>query len=68
MIEQYFDCPHCWENQLKLIDTSITNQSFIEDCETCCNPLEFHINVRNNVIASFTWSGFLGFFKAGNPF
>ena len=53
MIKQYFDCPHCWENQLKLIDTSITNQSFIEDCETCCNPLEFHINVRNNVIESF---------------
>ena len=53
MIEHYFDCPHCWENQLKLIDTSITNQSFIEDCETCCNPLEFHINVRNNVIESF---------------
>jgi len=53
MIEHYFDCPHCWENQLKLIDTSITNQSFIEDCETCCNPLEFHIDVRNNVIESF---------------
>ena len=53
MIEQYFDCPHCWENQLKLIDTSITNQSFIEECETCCNPLEFHIDVRNNVIESF---------------
>ena len=53
MIEHYFDCPHCWENQLKLIDASITNQSFIEDCETCCNPLEFHIDVRNNVIESF---------------
>jgi len=23
MIEHYFDCPHCWENQLKMIDSSI---------------------------------------------
>ena len=45
MIEQYFDCPHCWQNQLKLIDPSINSQMFIEDCEVCCNPLEFNISV-----------------------
>ena len=53
MIEQYFDCPHCWANQLKLVDPSVSNQSFIEDCETCCNPLEFHIEIRNNFVESF---------------
>ena len=37
MIEHYFDCPHCWENQLKMIDPSIEEQNFIEDCEVCCN-------------------------------
>jgi transcription elongation factor Elf1 len=52
MIEQYFDCPHCWDNQLKLVDSSVPNQSFIEDCETCCNPLEFHIEIRNNFVES----------------
>jgi hypothetical protein len=41
MIEHFFDCPHCWENQLKMIDPSIEKQNFIEDCEVCCNPLEF---------------------------
>ncbi|MDG1160497.1 MAG: CPXCG motif-containing cysteine-rich protein [Flavobacteriaceae bacterium] len=40
MIEHYFDCPHCWENQLKMIDPSIEEQNFIEDCEVCCNPIE----------------------------
>ena len=50
MIEAYFDCPHCWENQLKMIDPSISNQAFIEDCETCCNPLEFSVQVQKNVI------------------
>ena len=53
MLEYYFDCPHCWQNQLKMIDASIINQQFIEDCETCCNPLEFRIHVTDNLIGSF---------------
>ena len=53
MIESYFDCPHCWENQLKMIDPSVSIQTFIEDCETCCNPLEFNIQILDNIIVSF---------------
>ena len=37
MIEHYFTCPHCWEEQLIMIDPSIDKQNFIEDCEVCCN-------------------------------
>ena len=48
MIEYHFDCPHCWEQQLKLIDSSINNQNFIEDCEVCCNPLEFEVVIEKN--------------------
>ena len=43
MIEHYFDCPYCWQKQLKMIDPSIDIQNFIEDCEVCCNPIEFDI-------------------------
>ena len=53
MIEHYFDCPHCWENQLKMIDPSVPNQCFIEDCEVCCNPLEFTIKIQDNNLISF---------------
>ena len=53
MIEHYFDCPHCWENQLKMIDPSVSNQPFIEDCEVCCNPLEFTIEIQDNNLISF---------------
>ena len=56
MIEHYFDCPHCWQNHLKMIYSSIINQQFIEDCETCCNPLEFIISVNDNLIESFNVS------------
>ena len=54
MIEHYFDCPHCWETQLKMIDPSVDEQNFIEDCEVCCNPLEFNLSVMNHNLESFT--------------
>ena len=53
MLEEYFDCPHCWENQLKMVDPSVKNQNFIEDCEVCCNPIEFSIEIKNGIIISF---------------
>ena len=54
MIEHFFDCPHCWENQLKMIDPSIKKQNFIEDCEVCCNPLEFDLSIENNYLKLFS--------------
>ncbi|MDB2462542.1 CPXCG motif-containing cysteine-rich protein [Algibacter sp.] len=40
MIEHYFTCPHCWETISMLLDTSVNNQTYIEDCEVCCNPIQ----------------------------
>ena len=54
MIEHFFDCPHCWQNQIKVIDPSVEEQTFIEDCEVCCNPLEFKLKLVNNFIESFS--------------
>ena len=54
MIEYYYDCPHCWQNQLKLVDPSVDHQNFIEDCEVCCNPLEFSILISSNNVVSFS--------------
>jgi len=54
MIEYYFECPYCWENQLKMIDSTIEKQIFIEDCEVCCNPIEFKLSITNNHIVSFS--------------
>ena len=54
MIEHYFDCPHCWKNQLRMIDSSIEIQNFIEDCEVCRHPIEFDLVVKNNLIELFS--------------
>ena len=36
-----------------LLDSSIRKQTYVEDCEVCCNPLEFNLKVENNVIEIF---------------
>ena len=36
-----------------MVDPSIENQIFIEDCEICCNPLEFNIVINQNAVESF---------------
>lgn len=35
-------CPYCGENFTILIDCSVSDQSYIEDCEVCCCPIEIH--------------------------
>ncbi|MDC1505613.1 CPXCG motif-containing cysteine-rich protein, partial [Winogradskyella sp.] len=36
-----------------LIDVSQTYQSYIEDCETCCNPIQVSVTTENQQIISF---------------
>ncbi|MEZ4802025.1 MAG: CPXCG motif-containing cysteine-rich protein [Gelidibacter sp.] len=53
MEEHYFQCPYCWEEISMLIDFSIPQQTYIEDCEICCNPIQLTISIKNNEIARF---------------
>jgi len=39
-LEHFFQCPHCWEEISMILDNSIRQQTYIEDCEVCCNPIE----------------------------
>ncbi|MGB6084611.1 CPXCG motif-containing cysteine-rich protein [Moheibacter sp.] len=47
MHEQFFTCPHCWEEISMLIDTSVSFQKYVEDCEVCCNPIEITATCEN---------------------
>ncbi len=53
MEEHFFQCPYCWEEISMLIDLSISRQSYIEDCEICCNPIQITIRVQNSEITDF---------------
>ena len=37
------DCPYCGERIDVLIDPSDHQQNYVEDCQVCCRPIEFHI-------------------------
>ena len=38
-------CPYCGEEIVVLIDCSVTEQSYIEDCQVCCAPIEFAVRL-----------------------
>ncbi len=44
MIEtRSISCPYCGEEFETTIDCSAGDQSYIEDCYVCCQPIEFAI-------------------------
>ena len=53
MTEHFFMCPYCWEEISMLIDISVPSQTYIEDCEVCCNPIEIHYTIQEETIATF---------------
>lgn len=36
-------CPYCAERMDVLIDCSVPNQEYIEDCQVCCRPINFNV-------------------------
>jgi hypothetical protein len=38
-------CPYCGETIRIEIDCSVEQQSYIEDCQVCCRPIEFGVAV-----------------------
>lgn len=48
-----FTCPHCGERVSMLLDLSAGSQSYIEDCEVCCNPIEISYQVEDGRAVSF---------------
>jgi len=36
-------CPYCGERLETRVDLTTDECSYVEDCEVCCRPIEFHI-------------------------
>jgi PHP family Zn ribbon phosphoesterase len=36
-------CPYCGERLETLVDLTADEPAYVEDCEVCCRPIEFHI-------------------------
>ncbi len=43
--EKRIGCPYCGESITIIIDDSVPEQTYIEDCEVCCRPIVMHTMV-----------------------
>jgi len=41
-------CPYCGEIIQIIVDCSSPEQEYIEDCQVCCRPINFHINIDSD--------------------
>ena len=49
-VECFFTCPYCWEEISMVLDTSVRGQTYVEDCEVCCHPIEVHYTVEDGEV------------------
>ena len=39
------ECPYCAEAIEIVVDTSIEQQQYVEDCSVCCRPIRIQVSV-----------------------
>ena len=52
MEEHFTQCPFCWQSTSMMLDTSVIEQTYIEDCHVCCNALEIHVVFKDGHLNS----------------
>jgi hypothetical protein len=52
-MEYFFECPYCCERISMVLDVSVNAQTYIEDCEVCCRPIELRYTVRDDAVQTF---------------
>ena len=43
LAEKTISCPYCGESISVLVDHQESGDEYIEDCQICCAPIEFHL-------------------------
>ncbi len=46
LLKKTVECPYCGEGIDVMIDCSVYQQSYIEDCQLCCRPINFTVTVH----------------------
>ena len=52
-MEHFFVCPYCGERISMVLDTSVKGQTYVEDCEVCCQPIEVRYTVKDDEVRQF---------------
>ena len=46
------ECPYCSETIELLVDCSVAEQEYTEDCEVCCRPMVITVSVADDDVPS----------------
>ena len=46
--EYFFSCPYCFQRVSMVLEELFGQQTYIEDCEVCCNPIEIKYSVDDS--------------------
>ena len=52
-MEHFFTCPYCWSPISVVIDPSVRSQTYVEDCEVCCQPMEIRYTIEDGAMVDF---------------
>ena len=52
-MEHFFTCPYCWQPISMVLDVSVPDQTYVEDCEVCCQPIEVSYAVEDGELTGF---------------
>jgi len=47
LTDKNIHCPYCGESISILIDCTISQQDYIEDCQVCCRPIVIHVDISS---------------------
>jgi len=56
LFEETVSCPYCGEAINVLIDGSVEQQEYIEDCQVCCRPIVFKVRVLDDAVSLQVYS------------
>jgi transcription elongation factor Elf1 len=52
-MQHEFTCPYCGEEISMVLDLSVSPQTYVEDCEVCCKPIEISFTVEDDDLGTF---------------
>ncbi len=46
----FVQCPYCWEQIEVVVDCSVGNQEYVEDCSVCCRPIVLTVAISQGEV------------------
>lgn len=52
-MEHFFVCPYCGADISMVLDASVRHQTYVEDCEVCCRPIQIRYVINGDDVVEF---------------